>query len=819
MKKYLVISVYILSIANLFAQELSQLDSMTRLIKSSGEDSVRVKAFIYVTKIYYKASNFDSALVNVDRAIALSQKINSDNYFEQQHLGNAYRAKARIYQKFKSDYRLALKYYKDYYEISEKIKDKVSMADAFHGIANMYLYLSNYDKALTYYIQSAKLNEETGNELWMANDYTNMAIVYMRQKAYSKATDILKQAVVPYAKANDKDGLVSAYKNLGVCYSETGNYDDALTYYNKCVEIEKEKPDEGLAGTYNNIGIVLMNQKKSKEALDYFNQSYEILQIHPDSFGLAYCFQGFGTVYSSMNQHVLAQEYLLKATAVSKSMGMTYELMDNYGLLAENYANLKDYVNAYKYRGLQSELKDTIHNSDSRNAFAEMQTKFETDAKEKEIELLKNEQDINNLALEKQRVFIISAIVGILSLLVITLLIYNRNRIKQRLNQELEKLSLVARSTDNIVIIMDANGKIEWANESFERLNGISIDALKLKKGETIFEVSNNPRIREYVNKAIADKKSVVYESKNSNLTGELIWEQSMLTPVFNEKNELQRLIIVDTNITQRKHDEQIIQEKNKDIIDSINYAKRIQDAILPSIENRTTIFPESFILFKPRDIVSGDFYWYAEKDGKKIIAAVDCTGHGVPGALMSMIGNAFLNEIVNKRGITTPGLILSELRHLVISTLKQSSNQGENKDGMDIALVAFDTQTKSLEFAGANNPLWIFTTDKDEKKLVQIKGDKRPIGYFQGRGLPFTNHSVEYKPGDVAYLFTDGFADQFGGDAGKKFKYKKMQETILGIQNETFSSQKEILDRIFEQWKGPLEQVDDMLVIGVKFL
>ncbi|MBL0328890.1 MAG: SpoIIE family protein phosphatase [Bacteroidetes bacterium] len=223
----------------------------------------------------------------------------------------------------------------------------------------------------------------------------------------------------------------------------------------------------------------------------------------------------------------------------------------------------------------------------------------------------------------------------------------------------------------------------------------------------------------------------------------------------------------------------------------------------MPSIENRTTIFPESFILFKPRDIVSGDFYWYAEKEGKKIIAAVDCTGHGVPGALMSMIGNAFLNEIVNKRGITNPGLILSELRHLVISTLKQSSNQGENKDGMDIALVAFDTQTNSLEFAGANNPLWIYTTDNGEKKLVQIKGDKRPIGYFQGRGLPFTNHSVDYKAGDVAYLFTDGFADQFGGDAGKKFKYKKCRKPFLGFKTKHSAVKKKYLTGFLNNGKA----------------
>lgn len=710
MKRYLLLSIFLISLNTIFAQELSQLDSINKVIRSSGEDSVRVKAFIYATKIYYKASNFDSSIVNVDRAIALSQKLNSENYRDQQNYANTYRLKARIYLKMKSDYRTSMKFYKLYYDVSEKIKDKSSMADAMHGIANTYLYLSDYQKALEYYIQSAKINEETGNKTWLANDYTNMAIVYMRQKSYQSSIDILIKASALYSELKDEDGLSAAYKNLGVCYGETDKQDEALKYYLKCVEIEKKAPNENLAATYNNIGIVYMNKKNTEEALKYFNQSYELLQVYTDSFGLAYCYQGLGSVYTELKQYTVAQDYLMKATVVTKNVGMNYELMDNYGLLAANYASLNDYANAYKYRGLQSELKDTIHNSDNRQAIAEMQTKFETDAKEKQIELLQNEQDINNLAIEKQRIFIISAIVGILALLVIALLFYNRNRIKQRLNDELE------------------------------------------------------------------------------------------------------------SNLKQRKLDEQIIQEKNKDIIDSINYAKRIQTAILPSIEKRTVLFPESFILFKPRDIVSGDFYWYAEKDGKKIIAAVDFTGHGVPGAFMSMIGNAFLNEIVNKQGITNPGMILSELRYLVISTLKQSANEGENKDGMDISLVTFDTKTNTLEYAGANNPLWICTTENGEKKMNVVKADKRPIGYFQGRGLPFSNNIVEYKKGDVVYLFTDGFADQFGGVSGKKFKYKKLQETLLSIQNESLENQKEILESIFDKWKGKLEQVDDMLVIGVKF-
>ena len=262
------------------------------------------------------------------------------------------------------------------------------------------------------------------------------------------------------------------------------------------------------------------------------------------------------------------------------------------------------------------------------------------------------------------------------------------------------------------------------------------------------------------------------------------------------------------------------LEEKNKDITDSINYAKRIQEALLPSKELRKELFPESFILFKPRDIVSGDFYWFAEKNGKKLIAAVDCTGHGVPGALMSMIGNSFLSEIVNERALTRPGLILDKLRNLVIRALKQNDAESGANDGMDISIMclsevkADDGSMKTkVDWSGANNPLWIIRNGN----CIEYKPDKRPISFSRGQELPFTNHSIELQKGDALYIFTDGFADQFGGEKGKKFKYKQLQSVLLSIQHEPMQKQEEILDSTFKTWKGSLEQVDDVLVIGVR--
>ena len=263
----------------------------------------------------------------------------------------------------------------------------------------------------------------------------------------------------------------------------------------------------------------------------------------------------------------------------------------------------------------------------------------------------------------------------------------------------------------------------------------------------------------------------------------------------------------------QLKSQKHIVEERNQELTDSIVYAKRIQDAILPAKEIKYSLFPESFVLLKPKDVVSGDFYWFTEKNGKKLIAAVDCTGHGVPGAFMSMIGVAFLNEIVNEKEITKPGEILSQLRYLVIQALKQTGAEGEQKDGMDISILSFDEKNSTVEYAGANNPLWHYSNGI----MNEQKADKRSIGFFRGKGLPFTNHTIEYKKGDVFYIFTDGYADQFGGPKGKKFKYRQFQELLISSIQEPMQKQEEILGNTFHEWKGNLEQVDDVCVIGVR--
>jgi serine phosphatase RsbU (regulator of sigma subunit) len=267
----------------------------------------------------------------------------------------------------------------------------------------------------------------------------------------------------------------------------------------------------------------------------------------------------------------------------------------------------------------------------------------------------------------------------------------------------------------------------------------------------------------------------------------------------------------VKESFTELKKQHIIIEEKNKEILDSINYAKRLQDAILPSDKIWYNYLPNSFVLYQPKDIVAGDFYWI-EKIGDQILfAAADCTGHGVPGAMVSVVCSNALNRTVKEFNITEPGKILDKVRELVIETFEKS--ESEVKDGMDISLCALNIKTNELKWAGANNPLWYISGGEG---LKEIKADKQPIGKYADE-KPFTTHSLQLNKGDTIYLFTDGFADQFGGPKGKKFKYKQLLQLLIDSNNKEMPEQKKMLDTAFKNWKAAIDQVDDVCIIGIK--
>jgi DNA-binding response OmpR family regulator len=274
--------------------------------------------------------------------------------------------------------------------------------------------------------------------------------------------------------------------------------------------------------------------------------------------------------------------------------------------------------------------------------------------------------------------------------------------------------------------------------------------------------------------------------------------------------------IELETALNKLQQTQNQLAEINRELLDSITYAARLQETLMPQKEYIKTLFPESFIFFQPRNIVSGDFYWFHKRRNKVFVAAVDCTGHGVPGAFMSILGLNMLNSLVEERGITDPSSILEEMDYEIENKLNQRGQGALSKDGMDIALCCFDFRLRTLQFACAMRQMVLISNGS----LLELRGDRYPIGGAQYENNHFTNHKQELMPGDVLYLFSDGYTDQFGGEAGhpKKFGIKRFQQLLLDIHTFDMEFQANILQEEFQKWKGSGPQLDDVLIIGLRF-
>ncbi len=310
-----------------------------------------------------------------------------------------------------------------------------------------------------------------------------------------------------------------------------------------------------------------------------------------------------------------------------------------------------------------------------------------------------------------------------------------------------------------------------------------------------------------YWEKFIKAQFKVIEEQKNQiEIHNQQLLQQREEIVAQRDEIEAQRDLVMSQMET--------ISHQKKEILDSIQYAYRIQCAVLPPMYYVNQCLPNSFILYFPKDVVSGDFYFIEQVDGYTVVAAVDCTGHGVPGAMMSVIGYDLLNQAVKINKLTKPSRILNFLDVGVTNVLRQTNNESGVKDGMDLSLISIHNQLRTVEFAGAFNPVYYI----HNKQLTEIKGDKLPIGVNEdGVGDEFTNHALPVFKGDMLYIFSDGYADQFGGPKGKKFKYKQMQDIMITISELPLEIQHQKLKQAFNDWKGNQEQVDDILVIGVR--
>jgi len=380
-------------------------------------------------------------------------------------------------------------------------------------------------------------------------------------------------------------------------------------------------------------------------------------------------------------------------------------------------------------------------------------------------------------------------------------------------NGELEKLSIIARETDNGVRIINETGEVIWINDGYIRMFGYNLDELKTINIHEIYGNDSDIDLSVHINNWYDDKKPISYQAFAKKKNGEQIWIQTSITPILSGGNTIDKIIAIDSDITRIKKAEREIKIKNEDITSSIAYAKRIQEAMLTPFSLFKKTFPESFCYYQPKDIVSGDFYWMGEANNNTVIVCADGTGHGVPGAFISLLGISFLNKVVKEKGYTTPSVILNKLKQNIITHLNQSEDNTASRDGIDMSVISIDKRNKCLEYSGAMNSILIYR----DNHFIELQPDKMPVGFFDYENRPFSNTRITLKPNDQVYMYTDGYYDQFGGVKDSKMKTSRFKQILASTTDKPAAEQKEIIENEFQNWKGNKMQVDDVLVIGIK--
>jgi serine phosphatase RsbU (regulator of sigma subunit)/Tfp pilus assembly protein PilF len=585
-------------------------------------------------------------------------------------------------------------------------------------------------------------------------------------------------------KTNNMKHLPALLKLKGVAYVNLGEYQKSAEEYFKALkEAEKQKNQKEVGAIYNNLGVNFWYQKDFKNALKYHLQSLEFRKVLGNQKEIAKSYNNLGMVEVEMGNYKEALEYYTSALQIKDSLGDILGIAtgnNNLGIVYERMNKFDAAKQAY-----EKSLKIFREEGDKRGELVSLNN----------IAAIYKNQGNNSAALDlAKKAIIIAEELGD----------------KEDLKATYEILASCSYSTGDY--------KSAYNNlERYLKVNDSLLNENNFKSVQELEKKYNTEKQEQEIkilqqNNLIKDIEIRESETQKRNLLLIIGLAVIVITLAFFAFYKIRKQNI---NLEENK---QFIELKNaqlelqkKEIVDSINYAKRIQDAMLKEEEHVSMHLPPHFILFKPKDIVSGDFYWALEKDNYLYFAAADCTGHGVPGAFLTLLGTSFLNEINAGDKNYTPAEILNQLRDKIV---KELSHQGKTRDGMDISLIRIHLKTYETVWAGAYNPLWII--DHETGKLKEITPDKQPVGYSEA-AKDFRDNFFKLSKGDQLFLFTDGYADQFGGNSGKKFKYRQLKDILFEIKNLSPPDQKKKLNQVFEDWRGKLEQVDDVLIVGMK--
>ncbi|WKV12872.1 tetratricopeptide repeat protein [Marivirga harenae] len=750
MKVFLCITIFTVFLQPLSAQNT---DSLENLLTSGISDSQKKDILIELCK-EYRDSNPNAMRLYAEELVTLSKKDTTSNSFAWAHyyLGDYYylvddfdktekyflsayeifknrensigalmsaSSLANIYF-FRDRYKTALNFAESGLDLAYVMDDKAQQSNLLALICDIYTYMERYNLAIQHCIQSLKIKEEMEIQKGKEITLNTIGLIYQELGTYKKAKEYLFEALALARENGEPYNIATTHSNIGNYYLATGSIEDALQSFQSAMKIDSSSQDKtGLAYSFYDIGKVYLLKDELTKAIENFKKAKELAdeQNMPEleaRIGLE-----MGGVFITKSEFQIAIQELKNSVTIAQKINSSGILKDTYQKLSKLYDKMGDKTNALIYMKLFMLESERKFKEENIRSIAEIEALYNIDKKEKEIDLLKKDNAIKELQAEQRSFFITALSIGLFLLTVLLIILYNRNKLKNRANKAL--------------------------NEQ---------------------------------NKAIQEQKE----------------------EIENQKEELAA--------TSNK-----LVDKNQEVTDSIVYAKQIQDSLLPQLQTIKEVLPQSFIFFRPRDIVSGDFYWFTQIENKTAIAVVDCTGHGVPGAFMTVLANSLLNQIVLETGITSPDLIVSLLDQKIQQNLHQQQLENANTDGLDIGLVLLDPQNKTIEYSGAKIPLYHY----QDNELQVIKSDRNSVGSTQQLNKSFTKKEIKYKPGDMIFMSSDGFQDQFGGPKNKKFMKSNFRKLLSKIAEKPGQEQLNCVEEQFIKWRGSNPQTDDILVIGFK--
>ena len=767
----IILNIVLLSCLNLFSQDQKTIDSLKMVINTAKHDTMKIKAYNAYGD-YYIEINQDTAVNYYKRSIDLTEKFLSSN--------------------------------------------------PRNDVAEIYIFNLATNLGNLGYISQAKgnINDAINFNLKALNNYTSLS------KSVDKA--LIKES---------KQGMAQVTANLGYIYNHQGNVHKALEFYGKSLKCFEEIKDlTGTSYLLNNIAHIYKSQGDIDKALQYFLKcinTYESIIKSSNKKQILFANQGMATTLSNIgNIYQLREDYTTALDFHFKSLKISEKI--NY---QDGIANTESHIGGI--------YEDQAYKKLSEHDKVAWDTLLNNSLYHYNKSLIESKNIGNKIKIS----YALSNIAGILIIKNKPLEALTYAKESYHISKEINYPANIQRSASILKKIYEFTGNYKKA---FDYYKEEILMRDSIANDENYKETMKQQANYEYEKKAATDSlaHSKAIEIKNLELSKQKVENRKQQIIIFSsiggflivlvfsiiilrmfrqkrnanivlsqQKEEIsaQRDEITaqrDTVVKQKDH----IEEQKKEITDSINYAKRIQQAVLPSDDFAYNLLGEHFILFRPKDIVSGDFYFFEKRRNNLLLAVADCTGHGVPGGFMSMLGISFLQEVITKEDILTAGSVLDQLRDYIIHSLQQRGVSGEQKDGMDLVFCAINTDTLKLQYAGANNPLFIF--HNQTKELTEISPDKMPVAIHENMN-PYTNHEIQLQQGDIIYLMSDGYEDQFGGPKGKKFLSKNIKQTIKDNAEKSLSEQKIILESTLDNWMNnggtTYDQTDDITVIGMR--